>query len=391
MSIRIKLIIMWLLLCILMIGANIPAPLYEMYSIHFHFGTFLETLVFSMYVITLIPSMLFSGRWSDKHGKRSIIISGMVLAISGSLLFMFAENITSLFLARSIQGIAAGMVAGPATAFIGELTESNHTALIGASATSSGTAIGPLMGGIIFQYLPYKFHLVYIIYLIIIISISIVFTGIGENIHNVNSKDFHSMHYSIPKKIRPVFVIASTGAFIVWSITAFYMSLASTFIYQLLHITDVSITGGIVFLMLIISFITQMLSRNFNSRKMLISGLIISVMALLFIVCSGIYNNVILFLIATVMAGTGQGLAFLGSMGLITRSVSPSNRGYIISMFYITIYLGVGIPIVVIGLFSELTGIINSMIIYFIFILILSVSVIIMIGMERRRGGITAI
>ena len=91
------------------------------------------------------------------------------------------------------------------------------------------------------------------------------------------------------------------------------------------------------------------------------------------------------------MAGTGQGLAFLGSMGLITRSVSPSNRGYIISMFYITIYLGVGIPIVVIGLFSELTGIINSMIIYFIFILILSVSVIIMIGMERRRGGITAI
>ncbi len=188
-----------------------------------------------------------------------------------------------------------------------------------------------------------------------------------------------------------MFVIASTGAFIVWSITAFYMSLASTFIYQLLHITDVSITGGIVFLMLIISFITQMLSRNFNSRKMLISGLIISVMALLFIVCSGIYNNVILFLIATVMAGTGQGLAFLGSMGLITRSVSPSNRGYIISMFYITIYLGVGIPIVVIGLFSELTGIINSMIIYFIFILILSVSVIIMIGMERRRGGITAI
>ena len=207
-----------------MIGANIPAPLYEMYSIHFHFGTFLETLIFSMYVITLIPSMLFSGRWSDNHGRRGIIIYGMLLAISGSLLFMFAGNIVSLFLARGIQGIAAGMVAGPATAFIGELTENNHTALIGASATSSGTAIGPLMGGIIFQYLPYPFHLVYLIYLFIIVAISVMFINIKEPIHDKN-KGFHNQHQKIPAKIRFVFIIASVSAFIVWSITAFYKSI----------------------------------------------------------------------------------------------------------------------------------------------------------------------
>ena len=169
------------------------------------------------------------------------------------------------------------------------------------------------------------------------------------------------------------------------------MSLASTFVYQLLHITGVSVAGGIVFLMLAISFITQMLSRNFNFRKILVYGPIISMIALADIIYSGVSNSIALFLIATILAGMGQGLTFLGSMGLITHNVSSSNKGYVISIFYIIIYLGVGIPVLFIGLLSVLIGIINSMFIYFILISILSIIILVLVSTVNGKIKVTTV
>jgi DHA1 family bicyclomycin/chloramphenicol resistance-like MFS transporter len=83
-----------------------------------HFGAAPATvqLTFSAYVLALGAFGVFYGPLSDRHGRRRILLIGLVLAAAGSVLAAFATAIDALIAARAVQGAgaAAGMVAGRA-------------------------------------------------------------------------------------------------------------------------------------------------------------------------------------------------------------------------------------------------------------------------------------
>ena len=120
---------------------------------------------------------------------------------------------------------------------------------------------------------------------------------------------------------------------------------------------------------------------------MIISGLTFSIFGLFGLIISGEYTSLLLFIISTFFAGIGQGLTFLGSMGLIANNAPASKKAETISAFYIIIYLGVGIPVILIGFISEYIGIISSMLVYSVFISVLSVFVIavLLINLSGRK------
>ena len=71
-------------------------------------------LTFSGYVAAYGVLQLVYGPLSDRHGRRPVLLLGLVLALAGSVLGALAPNLTVLTLARVIQGAggAAGMVVG---------------------------------------------------------------------------------------------------------------------------------------------------------------------------------------------------------------------------------------------------------------------------------------
>lgn len=105
-----------LLLGMIMVGANIPAPLYGVYAARFHFGPAMLTIIFATYMIFLIPSFLYWGQRSDYSGRRTAIGGGLFLAVLGALAFLVNQGMWTLVVARALQGLATGMVSGPATA-----------------------------------------------------------------------------------------------------------------------------------------------------------------------------------------------------------------------------------------------------------------------------------
>ena len=144
-----------LIIGMIMLSANIPAPLYSVYANRFHFGPATLTMIFATYVVFLIPSLLFWGQWSDLKGRLIPIEGGILLAILGTVVFLVAHGVLALFLARALQGLAAGMLSGPATAMLTELDPSKQKApLLAGIATVGGTATGPLLGGVIAEFAP---------------------------------------------------------------------------------------------------------------------------------------------------------------------------------------------------------------------------------------------
>lgn len=73
-------------------------------------------LTFSGYVLSYGLLQLVYGPWSDRIGRRTVLLFGLLLTLLGSVLAALATELTTLVLARVLQGAgsAAGMVVGRA-------------------------------------------------------------------------------------------------------------------------------------------------------------------------------------------------------------------------------------------------------------------------------------
>lgn len=365
-----------ILLAMVMIAANVTSALYGVYAKHFSFGPATLTATFATYVVFLIPSLLFWGQWSDHYGRNYALRIGLLFAILGTLSFMFAQGVIWLFVARALQGLGAGILSGPATAMLAELDLTQKKApLVATLATGGGTAIGPLLGGTIAQYGPYRLHLVYIVSLVGLIGIAIALFRIRETRSRPDSS-FHWSRPKVPRQIRGIFWLAGGTAFIVWSVAAFFMSLAPSYVETLLHLTNLAIAGGIVFLMLATASVTQLVTRNFNPHKIMPIGLILTSVAVLGLIFSVPQQSLILLIISTLLAGIGQGIAFLGSMKAITKAAPTDAKAGVVSSFYVLIYIGVGVPVVALGLLAQRLGLYNAMMYYAVFVVIVTIGLV---------------
>lgn len=91
------------------------------------------------------------GSFSDRFGRRPIILSSLFFSIIGYFLFSFADHIFIILLSRIFCGIGAGNISA-AQAYISDITEPKDRAknmgMIGA-AFGLGFMIGPMIGGLL--------------------------------------------------------------------------------------------------------------------------------------------------------------------------------------------------------------------------------------------------
>jgi len=110
----------------------------------------LAGLAVGAYGLTQAVMQIPFGAWSDRIGRKPLIVVGLLLHVAGSALGAAAASAPALVAARIVQGL--GAVSGPVTAFLADLTrpESRTRAMfavglsIGASFVISLVA-GPLL------------------------------------------------------------------------------------------------------------------------------------------------------------------------------------------------------------------------------------------------------
>ena len=109
-------------------------------------------LAFGGYGLTQALLQIPFGIWSDRIGRKPVIMAGLFLFILGSLIGAFAENIYLMIVARLLQG--AGAISSAVFALIADLTRpevrTRANAGIGASigmAFGGAFFIAPFLGG----------------------------------------------------------------------------------------------------------------------------------------------------------------------------------------------------------------------------------------------------
>lgn len=151
---------------VLLAGTNIPTPLCGHYASAFGFGRATVNAVFAVYVAALVPSLLFVGPLSDAIGRRRVLLPAIALGVIGAALFAAAQGAGWPYAARLVQGLALGAASSPVTALIVERepnADRGRAAMVAALAAVTGVGSGPLLGGLLAQYLPAPTALPYLV------------------------------------------------------------------------------------------------------------------------------------------------------------------------------------------------------------------------------------
>ena len=104
------------------------------------------------YLTTLTVSVVIAGRLGDRHGLKPMLIAGLSLFLSASLLCGIAPTLWWLIAARAMQGVGAAFMMTLSMALMRQnASEARVGRAMGLLGTVSalGTALGPSLGGLL--------------------------------------------------------------------------------------------------------------------------------------------------------------------------------------------------------------------------------------------------
>jgi EmrB/QacA subfamily drug resistance transporter len=118
--------------------------------------------VVTAYTLTFGGFLLLGGRAADLFGRRKIFITAVAFFALMSLLCGLANSETQIIIARAFQGLAAAFMSPAALSIVlsefREGKERNTAMGIWAGVSAGGAAAGVLLGGILTQYLSWRWN-----------------------------------------------------------------------------------------------------------------------------------------------------------------------------------------------------------------------------------------
>lgn len=339
---------------ILMAGANVATPLYAVYARRFEFSSLELTTVFATYAVVLVPSLILFGRLSDRVGRRPVIVIGLAVASAALILFAAARSPAWLYGARALQGLAVGMISGAATAALVELEpdgDKRRAATYAGLAQAGGSAMGPLLGGILIEWAPVPLRVPFLVFLALTVAAGALTLGVPEA-EGFEPRPWRLQLPSVPVDIRSAFLRVSATAAIVWAVLALYLSIVPSYAAELLRTHDLALLAAIAALAPGTSAIVQTAVRRHPTqlRPAQALGLCVLAASLVALIAASPAHSIVLLVAGSLAAGAGHGAAFLNAQEELNRIVPGDRRGEVTAAFIACIYLLVGTSVVSVGL-----------------------------------------
>ncbi|GAA2242975.1 MFS transporter [Streptomyces amakusaensis] len=362
-----------------MAGTTLPTPLYGIYRAQIGFSELMVTVIFAVYAVGVIASLLLAGDYSDRMGRRPVILCALGLAAAADLCFLFEAGLPPLFAGRLLSGFSAGLLTGAATAAVLELAPPDRSARAGFAATAAnmgGLGCGALLAGVLAQYAPAPSRLVFAVHPALLAAVCALARLLPETVARPRRPAWgRPRGMAVAPEARGVFPSAAVAAFAGFALLGLFTAVAPSFVAETLGIDDLAISGAVAFSAFLASTLGQLLTGRLGARRSLPAGCLILVAGLLLVGASLLAERLPLLLAGALVGGFGQGLAFRAGLTAVGEAAPPEHRGGTISAFFVVAYAGIAVPVVGVGALTLVLGLRNAGLVFTAVVTVLALSV----------------
>ncbi|MGH9088462.1 MAG: MFS transporter [Acidimicrobiales bacterium] len=342
----------------------VPTPLYGLYAARDGFGSLTITIVYAVYAAGVILALFTVGHVSDWYGRRRVMIPALLVAALSAVLFLVWRDLSGLIVARFVGGIAVGATTATATAWITELHATRRPSatrrrgeIVGAAANLGGIGIGPLIGGILAEWVAKPLTVPYLVFLGLMAAgfVGLVLAPETRTVEPADRPRYHPQQIKVPAQGRASFFGALIAVFIAFAALAFFMSLAPSFLAGPLHHPSLALAGATAFLVFAAAVAAQMLPGRFGRQALgALGALCITAGSVAIVVAVQLSApSLWLFLVGGAVLGAGGGAYFKSSLGTVITSSDPASRAGALTLFFLVGYIGLAIPAVGLGVLAQ--------------------------------------
>lgn len=374
----------------LIAGAAMPTPLYQMYGEVFHFSHFTLTAIFGVYALGVIPALFVFGPIGDVICRRRVLMAAICIEAAGIGILAAARGVPWLFAGRVLVGLAVGASQGNLSAALVEMQprgDRQRAALMTTASTVGGGAAGPLMSGLMGQYLPDPLLLCYLFEIGLLVLAMMLVAGIDEaaGLGTLSSLKVHRPR--IPRGYAARFFSAGFSGGLSWSIGGLFVALVPSYVSGLLHRESLAAGGTLVALMLGASVAGQLTMRSQPSGRLQILGLGGAIAGLAAVVFAWPHSSLPLMFVGSVVCGSCTGMAYLGSISDLNQMAAPEERGSVNSLYFMIVYLFFTVPTIALGFAATCIGLYPAVCIFSVIVSILAIGEIVWLTARQKLQG----
>lgn len=339
-------------------AAAAPSPLYPVYQNLWGFSSFTLTLIFAVYVVALLATLLTMGSLADQLGRRPVLIGGLLVLAVATLIFANAGGVGDLVFARAVQGVATGAITGSVSAMMVDLQPDPHTgSIVVGGAPAFGLALGSALAGGLVQHAPWPRELVFWVlcgaYLLLAIAMCFVpEPARGRPSWRAILRELRPS-IGVARPARSTLVNLLPALVATWALGGLYLSLGSSAVARILGDTDHFVVGMVLaafFLpaalaLLVIRAVPETYRRGLG-LVMLGGGVAITVVGVL-------AASTPVYVVGSVFAGVGFGVSFLVAMSALSAVTPATERAQTFATTYLVSYTAFSVPAVLAGLASQ--------------------------------------
>ena len=334
---------------VLLAGSSAPTPLYALYQSEWGFSPITTTVVFGVYALAVLVSLLTVGSLSDHVGRRPVLLVALAVQAVTMLIFATADGVPMLLLARVLQGLSTGAAVGAVGAGMLDLDKARGT-IANAVSAPIGTASGSLLAGVLVQYLPAPVHLVYLVLFVVFIAQAV---GVALMAESSSSRPGAlaslRIQFALPLAARRPMLLAAPALIAAWSLAGLYGALGPTLVRLMIGHNSFVLGGLSLFVLAGSGAVAVLLLRTAAPRTAMIIGTAALIVGLGITVLAIDALSTGLFFLGTVIAGIGFGGGFQGAIRSVVPTALPHERAGVLSILYVVSYLAMGLPAVVAG------------------------------------------
>jgi MFS family permease len=333
----------------LLAASSAPTPLYATYQEQWGFTPITTTVVFGVYAVAVLVSLLAFGRLSDHVGRRPVLLVALAVQAISLAVYATAGGVPELLAARIIQGVSTGAALGAIGAGMLDIDRAKGT-LTNAVSPGMGTGLGSILSALAVRYLPAPTHLIYLVLLGVIVVQAVGVALMRETVTRSRGALSSLLpEIRLPRTVRAHLMTAAPVLFAVWALAALYGALGPALVQALTGSGDL-VLGGLSLTVLAAFGVGAIFAlRTAAARTVMLTGIAALVAGVAVTLLALTVKSAAVFFAGTAISGVGFGSGFQGAIRTVVPRVDAHERAGVLSVLFVVSYLGLGVPAVAAG------------------------------------------